>query len=363
VTTALVVIGTRPEAVKLGPVVRALRARASRLRTLVCATAQHRELLDDVLDLFEIKPEHDLDVMRRAQGPSDVTVKVLERFGELLEAVEPTVVIVQGDTATAMSASLAAFYRRIAVAHVEAGLRTDDRYSPFPEEMMRRLITQLATVHFAATEAAAHRLAEERVDVRGVHLTGNPVVDAVRWIGERVGPPTHRSGRLIVVTAHRRENFGAPLLRICDALRRIVERNPDVEIVYPVHPNPNVTTVVERELAGVDRVRLSPPLPYDRFVTLMAHSFFVISDSGGIQEEAPVLGKPVLVLRENTERPEALAAGATVLVGTSPDRIVAEAERLLRDPAAYAEMARPRSPFGDGHAAERIADVIVERFA
>jgi UDP-N-acetylglucosamine 2-epimerase (non-hydrolysing) len=364
VTRVLVAIGTRPEAVKLAPVVRALRARGPAIEAVVCAIAQHREMLDEVLWLFEISPDHDLDVMRDAQDLTSASVRVLERFGALLDEVRPDLVLVQGDTTAAMASSLAAFYRRTAVGHVEAGLRTDDPYAPYPEEMMRRLISRIATLHFAATPAAAERLARELVPLGDIFVTGNPVVDALLWIRDRAPAPEVASGRtLIAVTAHRRESFGAPLGRICDALRQIVERNADVEIVYPVHPNPQVTSVVHARLAGVDRVSLVAPMAYDRFVGLMARSRLFISDSGGVQEEAPVLGRPVLVLRDRTERPEGVAAGATMMVGTDTDRIVRETERLLRDEAHYAAMARPRSPYGDGHAAERIADVIAQRFA
>ncbi len=321
----LVGIGTRPEAVKLAPVVRALAQHRPTIEPIVCAIAQHREMLDEVLSLFGIVPEHDLDVMREGQDLTAVTTRVLERFGQLVDRTSPQLVVVQGDTAAAMAAALAAFYRRTPVGHVEAGLRTDDPYSPYPEEMMRRMISRIATVHFAATDAAARRLVDERVPAADVFLTGNPVVDAVLEIRQRsVSSIGEGRRRLILVTAHRRERA---------------------------------------RLANVPRIELVPPLPYDSFIATMDRSYLVISDSGGVQEEAPVLGKPVLVMRENTERPEGLAANATMLVGTDPDRIVREAERLLRDPAHYAAMARPRSPFGDGKAATRIADVIREIFA
>lgn len=362
----LVVVGTRPEAVKLAPVIHALRAARPRLVPVVCATAQHREMLDQVLMLFGIRPEIDLDVMRGDQSLTFVTTEVLTRMGEILRSRRPALVLVQGDTTTTMAASLAAFYERIPVGHVEAGLRTADRYSPYPEELNRRLTTQLAEIHFAATELAARTLCAERVDPRNVYLTGNPVVDAILWVRERIAAgasPHDSSRRVLLVTAHRRENFGDPIRRICRALRTIADRHPDVEIVYPVHPNPNVTGPVRELLGGHERIRLVAPLPYDQFVALMDRSYLVLSDSGGLQEEAPVLGKPVLVLRENTERSEAVAAGATRVVGTDAERIVAEAERLLSDGEAYAAMSRARSPFGDGRAAERIAAILLQLVA
>lgn len=357
----LVAIGTRPEAVKLCPVVRALRG--TPLEPIVCATAQHRELLDDVLRIFDVRADHDLDVMRASQSPSDVTARVLERFSALIRESRPAAVLVQGDTATAMSASLAAFYERVPVAHVEAGLRTDDRYDPFPEEMMRRLISQLTETHLAATTQAAARLRREGVHAERVFVTGNPVVDAVRWIRERgYGPAISipASQRMLLVTAHRRENFGAPLREICAALRIIAERRPDVRIVFPVHPNPEVEGVVTKELAGRERIDLLAAQPYDSFIALMDRAYLILSDSGGVQEEGPLLGKPVLVLRRNTERPEGIHAGATRLVGTDTATIVAEAGRLLDDRSAYDDMARPRSLFGDGHSADHIRDVLVE---
>lgn len=358
----LVVVGTRPDAVKMCPVVRAIADRAPVLRPIVCATAQHREMLDDVLGVFDVRPDFDLDIMTEGQGIGDVTIRVLERMAPLLRRERPDVVLVQGDTTTAMAASLAAFYERIPVGHVEAGLRTDDRYSPFPEEMMRRLISQIATLHFAATRRAADRLIAERVEARNVYVTGNPVVDAVRWILARSTSPARASDRrLVLVTAHRRENFGEPLARICDALALLVERNPDIEIVYPVHPNPNVSGPVRERLGAHERIQLVGPQRYDEFLALLASAYLVLSDSGGIQEEAPVLGRPVLVLRENTERPEAIEANATKLVGTETARIVSEAERLLRDPAAYAAMSKARSIYGDGTAGARIAAILAER--
>ncbi len=362
----LVVVGTRPDVIKMCPVVQALAKCRPRLEPLVCATAQHREMLDEMLELFGVRPDFDLDIMTEAQSISSVTTRVIERLSPLLERERPDFVLVQGDTTTAMASALAAFYQRIAVGHVEAGLRTDDRYNPFPEEMMRRLISQLATSHFAATEQAARRLLAEGVRAGDVFVTGNPVVDAVRWIADRDAAatgPTMTGRRVLLVTAHRRENFGEPLARICAALIRIAERNPDVEVVYPVHPNPQVSGTVRSRLDGRERIRLLEPLRYDEFIRLMASAYLVLSDSGGIQEEAPVLGKPVLVMRDKTERPEAIAANATRLVGTDTERIVAETERLLRDAAAYASMSHARSIYGDGTAGRRIAAILLQRLA
>lgn len=363
----LVVIGTRPEAIKLAPVVRALAATRPDLQPVICVTAQHRQMLDQVLELFDLQPDYDLDLMREDQSVTFVTTQVLVRLEELLRKVAPAAVLVQGDTTTSMAAGLAAFYQRIPVGHVEAGLRTSDRYSPFPEEMMRRLLTQLTTYHFAATPEAAATLLAENISLEDVYLTGNPVVDAVLWIRERSPrslpvqlTPGHR---LILVTAHRRESFGEPLRRICAAIQALVDRNPDIEVVYPVHPNPNVQQPVHELLGEIPRVHLTQPLRYDAFIGLMDRSYLILSDSGGVQEEAPVLGKPVLVLREKTERREALQANAAILVGTDTTRIVAEAERLIRDPNAYARMAVSRSPFGDGRAASRIAAILLQALA
>ncbi|HIC96147.1 TPA: UDP-N-acetylglucosamine 2-epimerase (non-hydrolyzing), partial [Candidatus Bipolaricaulota bacterium] len=296
---------------------------------------------------------------------------------EVLEQMRPDVVLVQGDTTTAMVGALAAFYQKIPVGHIEAGLRTYNRYSPFPEEINRHLIGVLATYHFAPTQTAAKALQAENVPAENIFVTGNTVIDALLWITQQ--PPSKRTRRLltrlgiqpgnpgrlrtILVTAHRRENFGRPFENICVALRELVHRNPDVQLVYPVHLNPNVQEPVHRILKENERVHLIEPLPYETFAHLMNHAYFIITDSGGIQEEAPALGKPVLVLREVTERPEAVEAGAVKIVGTNPDRIIAEAEKLLYDEAEYRRMARAISPYGDGHAAERIVRVLLERLA
>jgi UDP-N-acetylglucosamine 2-epimerase len=361
----LCVFGTRPEAIKMAPVVRALAAPSSDLEPVVCVTDQHQDMLDQMLDFFELRPDHRLGVMREDQAPSEVVARVLERLPAVLDAVQPAAMLVQGDTTTTVAAALAAFYARVPVGHVEAGLRTHRLDSPFPEEANRQLTTVIARWHFAATPQARDNLLEVGVPKARIMVTGNPVVDSLSWavqrLGDRrVGPslPTHPSRRLILVTAHRRESFGAPLVELCGALRDLVERNGDVELAYPVHLNPRVQAPVRRMLDGHPRIHLLQPVSYRELVDLLRHCHLVLTDSGGIQEEAPSLGKPVLVLRDTTERPEGVAAGTAKLVGTSQRRIVEEAERLLHDRAAYQAMARAHSPYGDGRASERIALVL-----
>lgn len=348
----------------MAPVVRALAAAGPALVPIVCVTAQHRDLADQVLSVFGLTPDYDLDVMRADQNPSAVVATLLERVGTLLKDVRPDLVVVQGDTATAMASALAAYFEQIPVAHVEAGLRTGQRYDPFPEEILRRLITPIAAIHLAATTDAAERLLAEGVQADEIYVTGNPVVDALIEMRSRVRPFATTAGRrLVLVTAHRRENFGEPLRRICDALAEIAESHPDIEVVYPVHPNPEVDGPVRRMLGSRDRIRLVRPLAYDEFIGLLDRAVLAISDSGGLQEEAPVLGTPLLILRNTTERPEAVEAGAAILVGSDPKRIVAEANRLLGDPAAHASMSQAQSPFGDGRAAKRIAAIVLQAVA
>jgi UDP-N-acetylglucosamine 2-epimerase (hydrolysing) len=361
----LCVFGTRPEAIKMAPVVRALGAAASGVVPVVCVTEQHREMLDQVLGFFDLRPDHRLGVMSTEQTPSQIAARVLERLPAVLDAVKPAAVLVQGDTTTTVAAALAAFYARIPVGHVEAGLRTGRLDAPFPEEANRRLTTQISRWHFAATATARDNLLREGVAAQRVVVTGNPVVDALHWAVERLGPrrvgppvPLDSSRRLLLVTAHRRESFGAPFLELCRALRELADRNPDVELAYPVHLNPAVQKPVRRILAGHPRIHLVAPVTYAALVDLLRRCALVLTDSGGIQEEAPSLGKPVLVLRDATERPEGVAAGTAKLVGTSRRRIVAETERLLHDPAAYEAMARAHNPYGDGHASERIVRVL-----
>jgi UDP-N-acetylglucosamine 2-epimerase (hydrolysing) len=366
--TILCVFGTRPEAIKMAPVVQALEHAGHGLRPEVCVTDQHQEMLDQVLDVFGIRPAHRLGVMREGQSPNQVAARVLDRLPAVLDAVKPAAVLVQGDTTTTFAAALASFHARIPVGHVEAGLRTWRKDAPFPEEINRQMTTSIAEWHFAPTDWARDNLLKAGVSPEQVTVTGNPVVDALRWLaaheGERKPPvlPALRGGRLLLVTAHRRESFGAPFVELCQALRDLVERNRDIELVYPVHLNPNVQEPVRKILGGLDRVHLLPPVDYLTLVALMQRAYLVVTDSGGIQEEAPSLGKPVLVLRETTERPEGVKAGTARLVGTSRAKIVSEAERLLSDPDAYAAMARAHNPYGDGRAGERIASVLAAAF-
>lgn len=361
----LFVFGTRPEAIKLAPVILELRARPE-FRPLVCVTAQHREMLDQVLDTFAVRPDHDLDIMRPGQDLFDVTARCLAELKPVLEKERPDWVIVQGDTTTVFAAALASFYLGIRVAHVEAGLRTYDKRRPFPEEINRRLTSPLADLHFAPTESARGNLLAEGVPESAIHVTGNTVVDALFYVrdqyrGRWPQPPGMRpipaGKRLVLVTGHRRESFGEGFELICRALRRIAERS-DVEVVYPVHLNPNVQGPVFRILGNLPNVQLIEPLSYVPFVGLMEASYLILTDSGGIQEEGPSLGKPVLVMREVTERPEAVEAGTVKLVGTDVHKIVGEAFNLLDNPAAYERMSRAHNPYGDGQASRRIAQVL-----
>ena len=366
----LSVFGTRPEAVKMAPVVRALEAREGAFESVVCVSAQHREMLDQVVEAFGIDVDFDLDVMTAGQSPETTVARVLTRLPPLLEQVAPTVLLVQGDTMTTFAAALAAHLRKVPTGHVEAGLRTWDRYSPFPEEMNRVLTTRLATVHFAPTPKARENLLAEGIAEADVHLTGNTVIDALLQTvreGYRFRTPAlaglDGGRRLVLVTTHRRESFGAPLRETCGAIRDLGTRFPDLEFVLPVHPNPEVKGTVESLLGGVPGVHLIAPVDYVEFVHLIARAHLVLTDSGGIQEEAPALGKPVLVLREITERPEGVEAGTAVIVGTDRRRIVERASELLTDPEAYRRMANAVNPYGDGRAAERIVDALEARFA
>jgi len=364
-SNVLCVVGTRPEAIKMAPVVLALRNEPwANVRVL--ATAQHRGMLDQVLSFFTIEPDLDFDIMRPNQTLTALSARLLLAFDELLLAEKPDVVLAQGDTTTVMVAALAAFYHRIPFGHVEAGLRTGDIQNPFPEEANRVIAGRLTRWHFAPTESARSNLLKEGVRDEDITVTGNTVIDAllmtaVRDLRMTVDVPDNV--RVILVTAHRRENFGAPFRRICAALQEIAARNPDVMLVYPVHPNPNVKDVAHEMLGACPNVLLCEPFDYAPFIAAMKRAHFIISDSGGVQEEAPALGKPVLVLRDETERPEAVEEGVVKLVGSDTARIVEEAQRLLDDPAAYAAMARGVSPYGDGRGAERIVQVLREHFA
>jgi UDP-N-acetylglucosamine 2-epimerase (non-hydrolysing) len=362
----LFVFGTRPEAIKLAPVIARLAGRPEQFAARVCVTAQHRGLLDQVLDAFAIRTHYDLDLMTPDQSLFESTSRIVGALESVLKTERPDYVLVQGDTTTTFCGALAGFYRGVPVGHVEAGLRTFDARQPFPEEMNRVLASKLASLHFAPTDGAAGNLRREGADPASIFVTGNTGIDAVLAVRDglesgrlRAGQPVRiEPGRkLVLVTAHRRESFGAGFEGICEALARLA-RAGGVEIVYPVHPNPSVREVVERRLTGVAGVRLLEPLAYIDFVDLMRRADVLLTDSGGIQEEAPSLGKPVLVMREKTERPEAVAAGTARLVGTDPDRICAEVRLLLDDPTEYARRSHIHNPYGDGHAAARIRDVL-----
>ena len=349
------VIGTRPEAIKMAPVIQRL-TESDWCECTVLSTAQHRELLDQVLRLFDIKPKADLGVMQPNQTLSGLTSRLIERFDRVLADARPDALLAQGDTTTSMAAAVASFYHKVPFGHVEAGLRTGNLYGPFPEEMNRLVASRIARWHFAPTEQARDNLLAERIEPQCVFVTGNTVIDALLQVAEQrpAAVPAHGK-RLVLVTAHRRENFGRPFESVCRAIRHLADTHPDVEFLYPVHPNPNVKEVAANALGSHPRVRLVEPLDYESFVSAMKGACFILTDSGGVQEEAPALGKPVLVLREETERPEAVAAGVVRLIGTDFDRIVDESTRLLADPKHYASMARGVSPYGDGHAAARIA--------
>lgn len=382
----LSVFGTRPEAVKMAPIVRLLE-KTNGIESHVCVTAQHRQMLDQVLELFQIKPDYDLDLMREGQSLAQLTAGIFLHLDPVLEAVKPDWVLAVGDTTTVVTTCQLAFYRRIKFGHVEAGLRTHNKWHPYPEEINRRLATTMADLHFAPTAWSQKNLLHEGVDVKDIVVTGNPVIDALRFVSEQPAPDlvielleklgiesigqesdnlmairsaTIRPKRLILVTAHRRENFGQPLENICHALKELASHG-DVEIVYPVHLNPNVQEPVNRILKGVKGITLLPPFDYLPLVHLMKRSTLILTDSGGIQEEAPSFGIPVLVMRETTERPEGVDAGTLKLVGTETSHIVQEAKRLLENESEYAKMAKASNPYGDGHAAERIVEALVNR--
>lgn len=366
----LSIFGTRPEAVKMAPVIQEL-ARQPGIESLVCVTAQHREMLDQVIDLFRLHVDVDLNLMRPNQSLAELTAAIFTHLDPVLERLQPQWVLIQGDTTTVMSAALDAFYHHILVGHVEAGLRTFDKWQPFPEEINRRVAGAVADLHFAPTERSRRNLLREGVPSEHIALTGNPIIDALRQISRLPAPPQVtawlkewdvRPGgkQLVVITAHRRENFGAPLEQIGHALRRVAERYPErLHLVYPVHLNPNVQEPMRRILGDVPNITLLPPQDYLTMIHLMRHATLVLTDSGGIQEEATGLGIPTLVLREVTERPEGVEAGVLKLVGSDENRIVSEVVRLLEDPSEYERMAHAANPFGDGHAAERIVQALL----
>ena len=368
----LVVFGTRPEAIKLFPVVAALRAQPS-LDVRVLVTAQHRDMLDQVLALANIVPDIDLDLMQPGQSLDALTARLLTGLGAVFDAEKPDRVVVQGDTATAMVGALIAYYRKIPVSHVEAGLRSGNIHHPWPEEVNRRIVAPIADQHFAPTQTAADALLAEAIDPATIHVTGNTVIDALLATRDRLrADPAlgaglddlaarHAGKRIVAVTTHRRENFEA-MQGIATAIAQIAAR-PDVALIFPVHPNPNVRAAMDTALAGLNNVAMIAPLDYPHFVRLLDMAHLVLTDSGGVQEEAPALGKPVLVMRQTTERPEGVVAGTARLIGTDPERIVSETFTLLDDSAAYETMAHAHSPYGDGHASARIAKVIVDGFA
>lgn len=364
------VFGTRPEAVKLAPVYEELRRRPDKFEVEVIVTAQHREMLDQMLDAFDITPNVDLDIMQPEQTLADVTARALTLLQKAIAQMAPDMVVVQGDTCTTFSAALAAYYEKVPVAHVEAGLRTNDKYSPFPEEVYRRLTSGLADIHFAATHRARHNLLGEGVAPDAIFVTGNPVVDALYAVLERGGGLAGSDlrwvedieGRLCLLTAHRRESLGVPLTRVFMAVKQLVQEFGDLNVVFPVHRNPKVRKAAEEILGGVERVALCDPVDYLTFVPLMARADIIITDSGGVQEEAPALGVPVIVVRETTERPEGVEAGVAKLVGTQTEAIVAEVSRLLNNPTEYRRMASIGCPYGDGRAAGRICDALEHHF-
>ncbi len=362
------VFGTRPEAIKMAPLVKELAAREE-LESICCVTAQHREMLDSVLEVFGIRPDWDLDIMTPRQTLSTITSKCLTGMDEAIERLKPDMILVHGDTSTTFAGALSAFYHQVPVGHVEAGLRTYDKYSPYPEEMNRKLVTSIADLYFCPTELNRENLRREAV-TDGVFVTGNTVIDALKttvredyvFATEALNRLPYDSKKLLLVTCHRRENYGQPMEDIMSALAHIARSYGDVELVYPVHLSPAVQECAKKHLSGIANVHLIPPLAADEMHNLMARSYLVLTDSGGLQEEAPALGKPVLVLRRETERPEAISAGTVKLAGVKYDDIVSMAEELISDPAAYAAMAHAVNPYGDGQACRRIADAILWHF-
>jgi len=371
----LLVFGTRPEAIKMASLVKAFEKESS-VTLKVCVTAQHREMLDQVLEIFDIKPDYDLNLMKAGQDLYDITSSVLLGMKSVLDDFKPDIVLVHGDTTTTSATSLATFYQKIKLGHVEAGLRTNNLYNPWPEEANRQVTGVLSDYHFAPTQNSQENLLQENKKIENVIVTGNSVIDALFFVIEKIGKnevlknsivssintqyKIDNSRKIILVTGHRRENFGQKFINICEALKTIALNNRDVDIVYPVHLNPNVQKPVKEILSGISNVYLIEPLQYEQFIYLMSKSYFLITDSGGVQEEAPSLGKPVLVLRDTTERPEALKAGTVKLVGTNRDIIVKEAQSLLDNYAIYEKMSKAHNPYGDGNASKRIVEFIMK---
>ncbi len=365
----MTIFGTRPEAIKMAPLVKELEKR-DEIESIVCVTAQHRQMLDQVLEIFEIKPDYDLNIMKDRQTLISITTRGLEGLDEVMKEAKPDIVLVHGDTSTTFVGSLAAFYNQITVGHVEAGLRTYDKYSPFPEEVNRRLTGVIADMHFSPTERNRENLLKENVADETIYITGNTVIDALQttvredysFKDETLAKMDWSGKRVIVMTAHRRENLGKPLQNICKAVKRLVEDFEDIEVVYPVHMNPAVREVANEILGGMDRIKLIEPVNADELHNAISRSFMVMTDSGGLQEEAPSLGKPVLVMRTETERPEAVESGTVRIAGVDEDVIYSMAKTLLTDSAEYAKMARAVNPYGDGHASERIVDAIIRKY-
>jgi UDP-N-acetylglucosamine 2-epimerase (non-hydrolysing) len=363
----LIVVGTRPEVIKAAPVIERLKRQSDDFETIIAATAQHRELLDQALSLFHISPDIDLDLMNFRQGLQTLTSRVLDSMSETLSTVKPDIVLVQGATTTVFASALAAFYQQIPVAHIEAGLRSYNKYSPFPEEVNRRLTTVMTDVHFAPTPHAKEALLNEGIAADDIVITGNTVVDALMHISQLpfffhnsvLGNIDLNERRLVLVTSHRRESWGLELQNICEAIKELVRKHSDIVVVYPVHPNPIVKNTAERILGGLDRIHLVKPLDYMTFINVMKKAYIILTDSGGLQEEAPTLQKPLLLLRDVTERPEAFEAGLAKTVGTDRGKIVQEVDRLLNDESLYREMTDCRNPYGDGKAADRIVTALL----
>jgi len=361
------VFGTRPEAIKMAPLVKELESRKE-IESIVCVTAQHREMLDQVLETFNIKPDYDLNIMKQGQTLGDVTTRALNGLEEVIKECRPDIVLVHGDTTTTFAGALAAFYNQVDIGHVEAGLRTYDKYSPFPEEMNRQMVDCMTDMYFAPTELSKSNLLKQNIDESKIYITGNTAIDAMsttvkenydheelHWIGE--------DERMILLTAHRRENLGDPMRNIFRAIKRLTEEFPDIKVLYPIHKNPKVREVAQEIFGDMDKIKMIEPLEVFDFHNFINKSYMILTDSGGIQEEAPSLGKPVLVLRDTTERPEGIDAGTLKLVGTDEEVIYQEAKTLLEDKKAYAKMSKASNPYGDGHASERIVDAIIEKYS
>ena len=360
------IFGTRPEAIKMAPLVKELERRKE-IESIVCVTAQHREMLDQVLNTFDIKPDYDLNIMKQGQSLADVTTRALVGLEEVIKDVKPDIVLVHGDTTTTFAGALAAFYNQVAIGHVEAGLRTYDKYSPYPEEMNRQMVDRLSDMYFAPTEISKDNLLKENIDESKIYITGNTAIDAMSTtVDENYTHPEldwiNAGERMILLTAHRRENLGEPMRHIFRAIKRVVDEFSDVKVIYPIHMNPKVREVANEVFGDADRVKLIEPLEVFDFHNFQNKSYIILTDSGGIQEEAPSLGKPVLVLRDTTDRPEGIKAGTLKLVGTDEDVIYEETKKLLLDKKEYEKMSKASNPYGDGHASERIVDAIIEYF-